>query len=52
MKRKNRLWLPENRGIQATMCMCDKCCEAYEAGLEHVCGRINSYPLKEVMGVV
>ena len=42
--RKNRLWRAENRWIQATMCLCEKCGEAYEAGLEHVCGQVNSYP--------
>lgn len=46
-KRYNRLWLPEKRGIQATMCLCDKCGEAYEASLEHVCKAKNSYPIKE-----
>ena len=47
MTRDNRLWLPECAGIQATMCMCDKCGEAYEADREHVCGVRNSYPVKE-----
>lgn len=51
-KRKNRLWLPQNIGVQATMCMCDKCGEAYEAGLEHICMKVNSYPLKDVKGNV
>ena len=45
-KRVNRLWLPQNRGIQATFCLCEECGEGYEASLEHVCRRINSYPVK------
>ena len=49
-KRKNRLWLPQNKGIQTTLCMCKKCGEAYEAGLEHVCRTVNSYPMKDVKG--
>lgn len=47
MNRKNRLWLPQNAGIQATMCLCEKCGEAYEAAYEHICGKENSYPIKE-----
>lgn len=50
MKRKNRLWLHRFKDVRATMCMCDKCGEAYEASLEHICGKVNSYPLKEVKG--
>lgn len=46
MKRKNRLWLPHNAGIQATFVLCEECGEAYEASLEHVCRRKNSYPQK------
>lgn len=52
MERKNRLWLPWYRHIQATMCMCETCGEAYEAGLDHVCREVNSYPVKEVEGNV
>lgn len=44
IERINRLWLPKNADIQATMCLCDLCKEAYEAGLEHVCMKENSYP--------
>ena len=42
--RINRLWLPQNAGIQATFVLCEDCGEAYEASLEHVCRRVNSYP--------
>ncbi len=42
--RINRLWLPQNAGIQATLVLCEKCGEWYEAGLEHVCRKRNSYP--------
>lgn len=53
MTRRNRLWLAENRAIQATMCMCEKCGEAYEPSLEHVCKKENSYPVcREVKGCV
>ena len=45
-KRNNRLWLPQNRDIQATMCICEKCGEAYEADREHICRRKNSYPME------
>ena len=48
MKRKNRLWLPQNAGIQATFCLCEECGEAYEAALEHVCRKVNSYPQKKI----
>ena len=44
--RNNRLWLPQNRGIQATMCICEECGEGYEAALEHVCRKVNSYPMR------
>ena len=51
VKRDNRLWKPWNRDVQATMCMCEKCGEAYEADRAHVCGKANSYPVKrEVRG--
>ena len=43
-KRKNRLWLPQNAGIQATFVLCEECGEGYEASLEHICRRQNSYP--------
>ena len=43
--RINRLWLPQNAGVQATFCMCEKCGEGYEADLEHVCRKKNSYPM-------
>lgn len=43
-KRDNRLWLPQNRSIQATMCLCERCGEYYEADREHVCRKRNSYP--------
>lgn len=43
-KRINRLWLPQNAGIQATLVLCEKCGEAYEASLKHVCRKQNSYP--------
>lgn len=43
-KRDNRLWLPQNAGIQATFCLCEKCGEGYEADREHVCRKWNSYP--------
>lgn len=43
-KRDNRLWLPQNLGIQATLCLCKKCGEGYEASLEHICRKKNSYP--------
>ena len=46
-KRDNRLWLPQNAGVQATFCMCEKCGESYEADREHVCRKKNSYPMKE-----
>lgn len=49
-KRKNRLWLPQNKGIYIELCMCEKCGEAYEAGLEHICKKVNSYPMKDVKG--
>ena len=53
MKRKNRLWIAENRTVQATMCMCEKCGEAYEPDREHVCQEVNSYPVnRDVKGVV
>ena len=42
--RINRLWLPQNAGIQATLVLCEKCGEAYEASLKHVCRKVNSYP--------
>ena len=42
--RINRLWLPQNIGIQATFVLCEKCGEAYEADLKHICRRANSYP--------
>lgn len=45
-ERANRLWLPQNRGIQATMCLCEKCGEAYEADRAHVCRKENSYPYR------
>ena len=44
--RINRLWLPQNAGIQATLVLCEKCGEAYEASLEHVCRKVNSYPMR------
>lgn len=47
MKRDNRLWRPGNEGVQATMCLCEKCGEAYEAAYEHVCREKNSYPRKQ-----
>ena len=51
MKRKNRLWQPENRWVQTTMCICEKCGEAYEPDREHVCRKVNSYPVsREVKG--
>ena len=43
-KRINRLWLPQNAGLEATFTLCEKCREAYEASLEHVCRKKNSYP--------
>lgn len=43
-KRDNRLWLPQNAGVQATFCLCEKCGEGYEADREHVCRKRNSYP--------
>ena len=46
MKRDNRLWRPECAGVQATMCLCEKCGEAYEADREHICRKKNSYPAK------
>lgn len=45
-KRDNRLWLPQYRGVQATFCLCEKCDEAYEASLKHVCRKRNSYPMQ------
>ena len=50
MKRKNRLWLPQNTGVQATMCICEECGEAYEADREHICRKVNSYPLQRRSG--
>jgi len=44
-KRDNRLWLPQNAGVQATFCLCEKCGESYEADREHVCRKKNSYPM-------
>lgn len=53
MKRKNRLWLAENRATQATMVICKECKEAYEPDREHVCREVNSYPVnREVKGCV
>jgi len=46
-KRDNRLWRPENAGIQATFCLCEECGEMYEADREHICKKKNSYPAKE-----
>lgn len=46
MNRVNRLWLPQNAGIQATLCLCEKCGEGYEAALEHICRKVNSYPAR------
>ena len=46
-KRDNRLWRPENAGIQATFCRCEECGEMYEADREHICKKKNSYPAKE-----
>ena len=43
-KRTNRLWLPQNAGLEATLILCEKCGEAYEPNLEHVCQKKNSYP--------
>ena len=53
-KRDNRLWLPQNTGIQATFCLCEKCGEGYEADREHVCRKKNSYPMqpKTRMGTI
>ena len=57
--RINRLWLTQNAGVQATLVLCEKCGEGYEAGMEHVCRKRNSYPtqpktmrvtIKEVSG--
>jgi len=45
--RNNRLWLPQNAGVQATFCLCEKCGESYEADRKHVCRKKNSYPVKE-----
>ena len=45
-ERNNRLWLPGYDGIQATFVLCNKCGEAYEASLEHICMKVNSYPCK------
>ena len=43
--RYNRLWLQQNAGFQATFVLCEKCGEWYEASLEHVCRKRNSYPM-------
>lgn len=32
---------------QFTVCICDKCGEAYEPDREHVCRKKNSYPCAE-----
>lgn len=50
-ERDNRLWKPGSEDIQATMCMCEKCGEAYEADREHVCKVKNSYPVTDSEGV-
>lgn len=43
-KRKNRI-RPGDPG-QYTFCLCEKCGEAYEAAYEHICRKVNSYPVK------